>query len=422
MKKIVYITAVALFAVCCNKYEKVSSIKTILVPVTAEAGVEETKTVLDDHNILFSANEQIGIWDGQEVMPFTTTEGGDRAIFEGTVHKTEGDEQPLVDTYYAIAPYSTGVTYSNGLFDIRLPHNQVAVSGGFDPAAQFGYASADPNSMSFNFTNAVAFAKIKLNTESAINLMGILDTDGTTIAGGLKLNPTTGAITVGGNSEAWPSVQFSSETSITNGTYLLALRPGTYNIQVYAETVNGDKYFSVNASSIAFTCNKIRNLGEITESKLSEKTQPGTLIPPGTSLGPGQYLLVTPNGSGSILITPRTGDSSYRYNIVQKGAAGTTSYKTYDVELVDAGDGKVFVLLYYKYASEPYAYLRMLGNRLNSYSPSTSEKAEIARVGWDDYLNDLNNTEISIWETHDGVGGKVNYLCTTKFSVYSIAN
>ena len=413
MKKLVYLSTIALAAVCCTKKFDEQAVKTILVPVTAEAGME-TKTVMDVRDgasyIDFAAGDQIGIWDGQAVMPLTTAEGGARAIFTGDLNMDEGGE-PLTSTYYAVSPYKEGMTYSDGKFDITIPHNQVPTVNGFDPAAQFGYGSSSAGNLSFNFSNAVSFAKIVVNTESQINLLGILSTDGATLAGSLKMNPVNGDLSDGASTEAWSSVQFN--TALANGTYYLALRPGNYHIELYAETTSGEKYYR-KSGDIAFAANQIRYLVNLTENSLSP-IQQGEIMHAGESLDVGSYMVIAATGSGTIEIT-RNGN---KYTITQKGAAGTAVYNTYDIKLIDAGDNKVFAILY-DGAGKAYAYLRMLGNRLNCYSPSTAEKERIAEIGWTAFLESLNDTDIPIWETHDGVRVKVYYHCTTKFSVYKI--
>ena len=388
----------------CNKPESLR--KTVLVPVTVEASSNETKAAFDRHDgqtyISFSELDRIGIYDGESVKPFETAEGGSRADFTGEVAMDAETGEALVPNYYAVYPYSEGMEYNGGAISVNIPNIQVPVLDGFDPAAQIGYAKADASRLSFNFTNAVAFAKVKVSVDN-VNLLGILATneDGSTLSGSLKINPETGEMT-DGDAAIWSYVQFS--TLLEQGVYYLCLKPGTYDIQFFAETADGERYCNYSMSDVTFEANCAKYIINLTEDKLSEKTEPGTAVSDEGSLGLGTYLLVADNGSGVIKIAENPkypSESKYRYTISQIGNAGSFSYNTWDVVLWTSDEtSKFYVLLYKKDATAPYAYMALHDATLHSDSKSSG----LTR----DYLAGLHGSVIN--------GEKI----TTKFSVYKV--
>ena len=335
------------------------------------------------------------------MKPFETAEGGSRADFTGEVAK-DAETEALVPTYYAVYPYAEDMAYQNGAMTVTLHHVQTPVLDGFDPA-QIGYAKGDASKLSFNFVNAVAFAKVKVSVDN-INLLGILATneDGSTLAGSLKINPETGEMTAGEGS-VWSAVEFS--TLLEQGVYYLCLNPGTYDIQFYAETSDGKYYCNRSMYDVTFEANSAKYIINLTEDKLSEKTDPGAAISEAGSLGLGTYLLVAGDGSGLIKImeNPKYPDNSnYRYSISQIGNAGSAAFNTLDVVLWESDEeGKFFVVLCNQGNSNPYAYFAL----------------------WDSEFHSLAKSEGLTPEFLAGLHGETNYLgqlITTKFSVYKV--
>ncbi len=425
MKKYLYISLAVLLAVCCSKNTEngvSDTVRTKLVPMKVEAGFG-TKTVMAVRDgksyIDFVAGDEIGIWDGSEVMPFTAESSGNSTAFDGNVNVNE-DDTPIVDTYYAVSPYVSGATaFSNNAFSVKIPHIQTAVAGGFDPAAQISCASAPANKVAFDFNNAVAFAKITLDPSltSSIGIMGVSSTDGDAIAGELRLNPTVSPVSADSwtyvDGESWNSVQFNSGvTGSASGktTYYLALRPGAYNLQFYAQTTDGSKYCTTivheNNGPVSFLPNQIRYIKNLKETDLKAVTPEGELQEPG-ELGAGKYLLVNDSGTGTIIIQKLPAGSKYNYSVTQIGEAGTRSFSTYHVVLWETGEtGKVYVVLCkdngHNEPGTPYAYMAMEGDELHSEAKTSGLDVDYlaSRDGW----------------VHPSTG----ITWTTSFSVYSI--
>lgn len=403
MRKI-YILVPILILMGCERVPKDGANGTILVPVIAEASdAYATRTVLDKRDglsyINFSAGDKIGIYDGEsELKEFVTDAGGARAIFNGSIAVNSETGDPLTNTYYAVSPYTEGMTLAENAVKITIPNNQVPVSESFDPGAQFGYAQSDAKALTFSFTNAVSFAKIKVSSTEAIDLMGVVSLDGDdAITGNFSLNLIDGSLKTY-DKKYKPSVQFNTELS--TGTYYLALRPGTYDLEFYAETVDGKKYCNKRVSGVTFDANHSRYIIDLKDSDFIEKTDPGDLIVEG-SLGLGKYLLTASAGSGTLLIEERTDSRDYRYWISQNGKSGTHKYTSYDVRLwFDEEAGKSYVLLYKKNESAPYAYMCLHDDILSSDTHSAGITLE--------YLQGLNGRVVN------------NQVYTTQFSVYKL--
>ncbi|MGN1210704.1 MAG: hypothetical protein ACI4TM_03395, partial [Candidatus Cryptobacteroides sp.] len=157
-----------------------------LYPMTFTAGADDgsasdTKVTLDDKSVLWSAGDQIKVFDDTETsldaFEITSGEGTTSATFSGSV------SDPSANTYYALYPYqesatqtisdiTIGTTTYSRYLTVDLPETQTAVDGSVDPAAFIAVAVSD-ESGNFSFKNLNSLVKFQLSESDIENLASI---------------------------------------------------------------------------------------------------------------------------------------------------------------------------------------------------------------------------------------------------------
>ena len=212
-----------------------------LFPMTFTAISQQTKAeMVDAQTIHWQSEDQINVFDadGTACGPFTTLDKGSQATFSGMAGKAEG--------YYALYPYQSDASMTEGAIIATFPSEQTAVAGSFDPKAFIAVAQSD-NEGNFSFKNVAALVKFTM-PENAESATLTANADGEKLCGRVMItfdedgNPSadaygkmTNAVTLKGNLES-------------GKTYYFVVRPGIAFSEGLTISIDGKKYRSSSAA------------------------------------------------------------------------------------------------------------------------------------------------------------------------------
>lgn len=208
-----------------------------LFPMTFTASSQQTKAeMVDAQTIHWQSGDQINVFDanGTAYGPFTTSDKGASVTFEGMAGKAEG--------YYALYPYQSSATMTDGTIIATFPSEQTAVAGSFDPKAFISVAQSDAEG-NFSFKNVAALVKFTMPVgENATSATLTANADKELLCGPVKItfdengNPSapsagkmTNAVTLKGNLEG-------------GKTYYFVVRPGIAFSEGLTISIDGKKY------------------------------------------------------------------------------------------------------------------------------------------------------------------------------------
>lgn len=208
-----------------------------LFPMTFTASSQQTKAeMVDAQTIHWQSGDQINVFDGTANVyePFTTSDKGASVTFEGMAGKAEG--------YYALYPYQSSATMTDGTIIATFPSEQTAVAGSFDPKAFISVAQSDAEG-NFSFKNVAALVKFTMPVgENATSATLTANADKELLCGPVKItfdengNPSapsagkmTNAVTLKGNLEG-------------GKTYYFVVRPGIAFSEGLTISIDGKKY------------------------------------------------------------------------------------------------------------------------------------------------------------------------------------
>ena len=228
-------------AASCTKeivdVNKETALDVELFPMTFTASSQQTKAeMVDAKTIHWQSGDQINVFDGTATVyePFTTSGEGASVTFEGMAGKAEG--------YYALYPYQSSATMTDGVIKATFPSEQTAVEGSFDPKAFISVAQSDAEG-NFSFKNVAALVKFTMPVgESATSATLTANADKELLCGPVKItfdengNPSapsagkmTNAVTLKGNLEG-------------GKTYYFVVRPGIAFSEGLTISIDGKKY------------------------------------------------------------------------------------------------------------------------------------------------------------------------------------
>lgn len=222
-----------------------------LYPMTFTANSQQTKAELVDGKFIYwQSGDQINVFDntGTVYDPFETSDEGSQATFSGMAGKTEG--------YYALYPYQSDASMTEGAIIATFPSEQTAVAGSFDPKAFIAVAQSD-NEGNFSFKNVAALVQFTMpEGENATSATLTANADNEKLCGRVKItfdeegNPSatangtmTNAVTLKGN-------------LVAGETYYFVVRPGIAFNNGLTISIDGKKY---RASSVKPEKTLIRN-------------------------------------------------------------------------------------------------------------------------------------------------------------------
>lgn len=223
---------------------------------TAGFGDEaQTRAALDGSTkkVSFEAGDGISILSANNSnTEFTTTEGGASATFTGTA--TAGDP-----TYYAVYPYTAGLTLSGTTISgVKIPRYQTnAATSGWDPAAPIAYATTTGTSLQFH--NACALLKIN-NDRGNASIIEVSCPSGDALTGTFSLDTSSGALSSGS------TYRNAEVENVPSGkTIYIAIAPGTktgFNA-IWDDGVN--MKMKLKMSPVTFEAGKIYDLGNTSD-------------------------------------------------------------------------------------------------------------------------------------------------------------
>ena len=214
-----------------------------LYPMTFTANSQQTKAELVDGKFIhWESGDQINVFDNTETVydPFETSDKGSQATFSGMAGKAEG--------YYALYPYQSDASMTEGAIIATFPSEQTAVAGSFDPEAFIAVAQSD-NEGNFSFKNVAALVQFTMpEGENATSATLTANADNEKLCGRVKItfdedgNPSatangtmTNAVTLKGTLEA-------------GKTYYFVVRPGIAFSEGLTISIDGEKYRSSSAA------------------------------------------------------------------------------------------------------------------------------------------------------------------------------
>lgn len=228
-------------AASCTKeivdVNKETALDVELFPMTFTASSQQTKAeMVDAKTIHWQSGDQINVFDGTATVyePFTTSGEGASVTFEGMAGKAEG--------YYALYPYQSSATMTDGVIKATFPSEQTAVEGSFDPKAFISVAQSDAEG-NFSFKNVAALVKFTMPVgENATSATLTANADKELLCGPVNItfdengNPSapsagkmTNAVTLKGNLEG-------------GKTYYFVVRPGIAFSEGLTISIDGKKY------------------------------------------------------------------------------------------------------------------------------------------------------------------------------------
>ena len=244
---------------CSNDDEPIAQNAPRQMTFTAGFGDEaQTRAALDGSTkkVSFDAGDDISILSANNTnTEFTTTAGGASATFTGTA--TAGDP-----TYYAVYPYTAGLTLSGTTISGgKIPmfqHAAATSTCGWDPAAPIAYATTTGTSLQFH--NACALLKITNGRDDAVAIALICDQ---ALTGTFSLDTSSGALTLSGT--VTTDDKQSGVYHVPSGkTIYIAIAPGTKTnfMAVWSDGMSG---YMKSKSSVTFEAGKIYDLGKTSE-------------------------------------------------------------------------------------------------------------------------------------------------------------
>ena len=254
MKKYIFMAVAGMLALssCSNDDEPIAQNAPRQMTFTAGFGDEaQTRAALDGSTkkVSFDAGDDISILSANNTnTEFTTTAGGASATFTGTA--TAGDP-----TYYAVYPYTAGLTLSGTTISgVKIPLSQNAAATstcGWDPEAPIAYATTTGTSLQFH--NACAL--LKINNDGGL-AHEIEVSCNEALTGTFSLDTSSGALS--GSSTYY---RFARAEGVPSGkTIYIAIAPGE-KTEFYAYRTSGTNIYYRYKSSVTFEAGKIYDLG-----------------------------------------------------------------------------------------------------------------------------------------------------------------
>ena len=223
MKKILsYIAfgAVAIVSASCSVNQMTPQVSSdTRVQMEFTAGTVDTKTSINDLEVLWSAGDAISVFDGTNNNRFNLTGG------EGTKSATFSGLAETVSEYVALYPYSAHASFADNTITATLPVEQYSTVGGsFDTMLNPAVAKSSDNTLTFRNIAGL----IRINVTNVPEGLGIREIQAK------AATSLTGEYTVNTSGDDFEAVASGSEV---NGVRLVAkdggeLAEGAYNLVV----------------------------------------------------------------------------------------------------------------------------------------------------------------------------------------------
>ena len=165
MKKIVLFAFAACILAACTPKE-FSGSESLPTPKVFTAGIESTRTFVDNYNVCWSADDAISIFDkntGNAKYAYAGTEGETKGDFVLSGSTTAGSDLPYV---YAVYPYDANNSIdANGNISVTIPNEQEYVPDSFAEEANIMVAVSEDESLLFK--NVCGYLNLRLYGDEA---------------------------------------------------------------------------------------------------------------------------------------------------------------------------------------------------------------------------------------------------------------
>ena len=256
---------------------------------------EETKTVLvGGKDVYWLPGDKIAVCGADDFLTCTATEPTPTTDFKGYVSRS--------NVYYACYPHSM---YNNFLeppqAGMILPSTQKAVKDGFANELNASVACANDIDRTFRFRNVLGYVKFTLpaNTQPIVSVT-VETINNEPLSGSFRADCTTGQIVEMSLSSVSRTVQLLGDPVMYEGTYYIAMRPGTYakGLKFTFKNKAGQVAEKTVSKSLKLSPGQVRDMGTV--ANLSFKSLPSAPVPPDDEIW---YIT-----SDKTVVTPTHGD------------------------------------------------------------------------------------------------------------------
>lgn len=177
-KYIILLSAICLGLSSCVKEEPTGTERESSTTFRVSWSDTKTKTILDDHTPMWTPEDSIIIFDGENnIFRNSLSAPSATAEFKGTL-AGKGRQH-----YLAVCPYDPDITFymlGKTIYGLEIPSEQKATQGTYDPNAMVSMAYADDKNLSFkNLCTLVKFAieedgveSVTLKSHDGVSLSG----------------------------------------------------------------------------------------------------------------------------------------------------------------------------------------------------------------------------------------------------------
>ena len=229
MKKILsYIAfgAVAVVSASCSVNQMAPQVSSdTRVHMEFTAGTVDTKTSINDLEVLWSAGDAISVFDGTNNNRFDLTGGEDTksATFSGLAE--------TVPEYVALYPYSANASFANNTITATLPTEQYSTVGNsFDTMLNPAVAKSSDNTLTFR--NVAGLIRINVtNVPEGLGIREIQAKAATSLTGEYTVNTSGDDFEAEASGDEVNGVRLVAKDGgeLAEGAYNLVVLPGKYD-------------------------------------------------------------------------------------------------------------------------------------------------------------------------------------------------
>lgn len=228
MKKILsYIAfgAVAVVSASCSVNQMTPQVSSdTRVQMEFTAGTVDTKTSINDLEVLWSAGDAISVFDGTNNNRFDLTGG------EGTKSATFSGLAETVSEYVALYPYSANASFAGNTITATLPAEQYSTVGGsFDTMLNPAVAKSSDNTLTFR--NIAGLIRINVtNVPEGLGIREIQAKAATSLTGEYTVNTSGDDFEAVASGDEVNGVRLVAKDGgeLAEGAYNLVVLPGEY--------------------------------------------------------------------------------------------------------------------------------------------------------------------------------------------------
>ena len=171
------------------------------------------------------------------------------------------------ETYFAVYPYESVVSWNGEVASVNVPANQTAVKGTFSDDLNISASRASSSDMNMSFHNVLGYMKFTIGEDSgSIRSVEVSAIGGESLAGAAEISydSRTGQPSLVSTTES-QTVTLSSESTLEPGDYYIAMIPGTYTEGLTLTFVATDYRVATKEIKTELTLGKgvIQNIGTV---------------------------------------------------------------------------------------------------------------------------------------------------------------